>query len=124
MIFTFGSNLAGHHGAGAALTAYRLHGAIYGQGVGPMGNSYGIPTKDAQIVPMALTAIQPYVSDFCQYAFLNPDLMFQVTRVGCGLAGFSDEQMAPLFIAAPVKNVYFDLKWKELLPNHESWGTF
>lgn len=100
-IFVFGSNLAGRHGAGAALFARQNHGAIYGRGVGPQGNAYAIPTKDYQIKTLPLTAIAPHVKDFIGYARAHPELTFQVTRIGCGLAGYTDGQIAPMFRGAP-----------------------
>ncbi|MFT7953733.1 hypothetical protein, partial [Salmonella enterica] len=78
MIFVFGSNLAGRHGAGAARYAYNHEGAVYGQGIGHFGNSYAIPTKDYNIQTMQLVDIQQCVDLFIQYAELNPDLKFKV----------------------------------------------
>lgn len=110
-IFVFGSNLAGRHGAGAALTAFREHGAIYGQGVGIQGNSYGIPTKDENIRTLPLNKIQKYVDQFIRFAELNPEMEFQVTRVGCGLAGYEDDDIAPMFVGAP-KNCILPVGWR------------
>jgi hypothetical protein len=101
VIFTFGSNLAGRHGKGAALFAWKNHGAVYGQGVGPQGNAYAIPTKDASIRTLPLVKIKPYVEDFITYARANPTLKFQVTRIGCGLAGYKDSDIAPMFKGVP-----------------------
>lgn len=101
MIFVFGSNLAGRHGAGAALFALQNHGARYGQGVGRQGNSYAIPTKDFSIKTLPLIEIHFHVRDFLDYASKHPELEFQVTRIGCGLAGYSDEDIAPFFKNAP-----------------------
>jgi hypothetical protein len=89
MIFVFGSNLAGRHGRGAALCAKNAHGAVYGVGVGRTGNAYAIPTKDERIRTLPLERIAPYVSAFLDYARANPDLEFEVTKIGCGLAGYS-----------------------------------
>lgn len=100
-IFVFGSNLAGRHGRGAALFARRFHGAIYGQGVGMQGNSYAIPTKDCLIRPASLDVIERYVNDFIQFAKDNPELQFFVTKIGCGLAGYTEEQIAPMFKDVP-----------------------
>jgi hypothetical protein len=100
-IFVFGSNLAGRHGKGAALEAITRHGAIYGQGEGLQGNSYAIPTKDSQLQPLALWRIKEYVSNFKRFAKLNPQLEFMVTKIGCGLAGYSPEDIAPMFDNAP-----------------------
>lgn len=104
MIFVFGSNLAGRHGAGAALHARKNHGAIYGQGIGRQGNSYGIPTKDERLKTLPLNEIRKYVDQFIKYAKENPDLKFQLTAIGCGLAGYQPEDIAPMFNGAP-KNV-------------------
>jgi hypothetical protein len=100
-IFVFGSNLAGRHGMGAALDARVQHGAQYGVGVGRTGDSYAIPTKDEVLRTLPLTRIAGYVSDFLEYARTNPDLKFQVTRIGCGLAGYHDKDIAPMFKDAP-----------------------
>jgi hypothetical protein len=94
-IFVFGSNLAGMHGGGAAYAAWRKFGAIMGQGVGLQGQSYGIPTMQGGV-----ETIQPYVDDFIIFAKAHPELFFYVTRIGCGIAGFRDEEIAPLFTAA------------------------
>jgi len=111
-IFTFGSNLAGRHGAGAALFAKQHHGVIQGQGVGRQGNSYGIPTKDRNIETLPLDKIAPYVRQFLRYAEAYPDLKFQVTRVGCGLAGYTDKDIAPMFAGAP-ENCELPEGWRE-----------
>ena len=100
-IFVFGSNLAGRHGKGAALFAKQNHGAIYGQGIGLQGNSYAIPTKDKYIKTLPLSEISNHVFDFLVFAEKNPELTFVVTPIGCGLAGYTPEQIAPMFIDAP-----------------------
>lgn len=124
MIFVFGSNEAGIHGAGAARFAHDKKGAIYGQGLGRAGMSYAIPTKDHRIEPLPLWKIRDYVDAFITYARAHPNLKFQVTCVGCGLAGFTDRQIAPMFNDAP-DNCYFDLMWQPHLSGHrEFWGTF
>jgi hypothetical protein len=94
-IFVFGSNLAGMHGGGAAYAAWRKFGAIMGQGVGLQGQSYGIPTMQGGV-----ETIRPYVDEFIAFAKAHPELFFYVTRIGCGIAGFRDEEIAPLFAAA------------------------
>lgn len=105
-IFVFGSNLAGIHGAGAALVARRYFGAQSGVGAGLTGRSYAIPTKDRRINVLAMPAIIEAVNDFINFVQQNPSNYYFVTRVGCGLAGFSDQQIAPLFIgAARLSNV-------------------
>ena len=100
-IFVFGSNLSGSHGGGAALLAYERFGAIWGQGVGLQGQSYGIPTMHGGVV-----AIKPYVDDFIEFAKAHPEYKFFVTKVGCGIAGFTTREMAPLFHdAIDVENI-------------------
>ena len=94
-VFVFGSNLAGSHGGGAAYVAWRKFGAIMGQGVGLQGQSYGIPTMQGGV-----ETIRPYVDEFISFAKAHPELYFYVTRIGCGIAGFRDEEIAPLFTAA------------------------
>lgn len=110
-IFVFGSNLAGIHGAGAALYARKHHGAIYGQGIGRQGNSYGIPTKDARIITLPLKDIKKYINQFITFAKHNHDMTFNVTRVGCGLAGYTDTDIAPMFKDAP-SNCVLPSEWK------------
>ena len=91
-VFVFGSNLMGHHGGGAAWVAMNRFGAIWGQGVGLQGQSYGIPTMQGGVETIA-----PYVDEFIAFAATRLDLTFLVTRIGCGIAGFRDEEIAPLF---------------------------
>ena len=106
-VFVFGSNLAGAHGGGAALLAYRKFGAIWGQGVGLQGQSYGIPTMHGGV-----DAIKPYVDEFIEFAKTRPDLTFLVTRVGCGIAGFTNEEISPLFVKAhEVENIVLPSGW-------------
>lgn len=100
-VFVFGSNLAGRHGKGAALTAREWYGAIMGQGVGRQGNSYAIPTKDARLQTLRLDAIRIYVAEFIAYAAANPETEFQLTAIGCGLAGYKPADIAPMFKDAP-----------------------
>ena len=94
-IFVFGSNLDGMHGGGAARAAYNRFGAVWGQGVGLQGQSYAIPTMQGGV-----DTIKPYVDEFIDFALAHPELKFLVTRIGCGIAGFRDEQIAPLFSSA------------------------
>lgn len=101
MIFVFGSNLVGIHGAGAALCAARQHGAERGVGEGRTGRSYALPTKDEHIRTRSLEDIQVSVNKFLEYAGQHPELTFQVTRVGCGLAGYADDDIGPMFARAP-----------------------
>lgn len=111
-IFVFGSNLAGRHGAGAALFARKFFGAKYGCGVGPTGRAYAIPTKDLKLKTLPLESVKSYVKIFIEYAKANPQLTFQVTRVGCGLAGYKDEDIAPFFTTAP-NNCELPEEWLE-----------
>lgn len=100
-VFVFGSNLEGMHGGGAAWTAYKKFGAIWGQGNGMQGQSYGIPTMHG-----GTRDIQPYVTEFIQYAKDHPDKKFLVTLIGCGVAGFTPSEIAPLFKdAIDVENI-------------------
>lgn len=114
MIFVFGSNLAGRHGKGAALYAKEHHGAILGQGKGLQGTSYGIPTKDHDLKTLPLNVINHYVQEFLEFATQKYALMFQVTRIGCGLAGYKDADIAPMFKSAPLNCLLPD-EWKEYL---------
>ena len=112
VIFVFGSNEAGRHGKGAALTALKNHSAIYGQGFGLQGQSYGIPTKDRYLKPLPLNQIGYYVHAFKAFAKTHPDLTFNVTRIGCGLAGYRDQDIAPMFWNAP-SNCQLPYGWRE-----------
>ena len=91
-IFVFGSNLAGFHGGGAARLAYERLGAVWGKGVGLYGQTYAIPTMQGGV-----ETIKPYVDEFIGFAREHKELVFLVTRIGCGIAGFRDEEIAPLF---------------------------
>ena len=100
-IFVFGSNLAGRHGAGAALAAAKHCGAEYGKGVGRTGNSYAIPTKGHKLEVLTLPVIKEHVQDFINYARKHPELTFILTPIGCGYAGYKPKQIAPMFKDAP-----------------------
>lgn len=110
-VFVFGSNLAGRHGAGAAKYAVEHCGAVYGKGVGMQGNSYAIPTKDRALQTLSLFSIEQYVHYFLQYAADNFEDTFFVTAIGTGLAGYSHEQIAPMFKNAP-DNCILPIEWK------------
>lgn len=99
-VFVFGSNLAGIHGAGAALDALSF-GAIRGRGHGHFGQTYAIPTKDSQIRTLPLENIRAYVETFKSYAGNNAALEFLLTPIGCGLAGYSPMEISPLFSGSP-----------------------
>lgn len=106
-IFVFGSNLKGIHRVGLAYIAFVNFGAIMGQGIGLQGQSYAIPSMQGGV-----DKIRPYVEDFIVFAATHPSLTFFVTRIGCGLAGFSDQDIAPLFRAArSIKNIYLPHGW-------------
>lgn len=110
-IFVFGSNLAGRHAGGAAYLAYKRFGAIWGQGVGLQGQSYAIPTMQGGV-----DTIKPYVDEFIEFAKRNPQLKFLVTEIGCGIAGFSVEEIAPLFKQAiEVENIYLPERFWNVL---------
>ena len=96
-IFVFGSNESGIHGAGAAKLALDKFGAVYGQGVGLQGNSYALPTKDFKIETLSILDIRVYVDQLFEFAYTNPTLQFLITEVGCGLAGYKADDIAPLF---------------------------
>ena len=110
-IFVFGSNLEGAHGGGAAKIAHKKFGAIWGQCVGLQGQSYGIPTMQG-----GLDAIRPYVEEFIDFAKANTELIFMVTRIGCGIAGFKDDEIAPLFKdALHQDNIYLPESFLKIL---------
>ena len=110
-IFVFGSNLEGMHGGGAARLAYNRFGAIWGQGVGLQGQSYGIPTMHGGV-----DVIQPYVDEFIEFAEAHPEYQFLVTKIGCGIAGFTEEEIAPMFKeAVDIKNISLPRSFFELL---------
>lgn len=110
-VFVFGSNLAGLHAGGAARFAMQRFGAVWGQGVGLQGQSYAIPTMQGGV-----ETIKPYVDDFIDFAGKNPHLKFLVTEIGCGIAGFTPEQIAPLFTrAVGLDNVWLPTRFLEVL---------
>lgn len=124
MIFVFGSNEAGIHGAGAARKAYENHGAVWKKGFGHYGNSFAIPTKNFQIRSLPLHMIKRYVDQFKIYAKENPNLEFQVTCIGCGLAGFKHQEIAPMF-SGSTDNCKFDTNWYTYLgKNYSYWGSY
>ena len=101
-VFVFGSNLKGMHGGGAARVAYDKFGAVWGQGVGMQGQSYAIPTMHG-----GTDVIAPYVDEFIRYAKYHPEKKFLVTPIGCGIAGFTEDEIAPLFKeAVGVENIW------------------
>ena len=110
-VFVFGSNLYGNHGGGAARVALNRFGAIWGQGTGLQGQSYAIPTMQGGV-----GTVRPYVDEFIAFAKEHPGLKFYVTRIGCGIAGFRDEEIAPLFReAVGVANIILPKSFAEIL---------
>jgi hypothetical protein len=110
-VFVFGSNLKGMHGGGAACVAYDKFGAVWGQGVGMQGQSYAIPTMQGGI-----ETIKPYTDEFIEYAKQHPEKKFLVTPIGCGIAGFSESEIAPLFKdAVGLENVWLPEKFYEFV---------
>lgn len=136
MIFVFGSNESGFHGAGAAAYALRHKGAMMREAFGLQGQSFAIPTKDKAIKhALPINTIKAYVDEFLEETKLHPELDFQVTRIGCGLAGLKDSEIAPLFVhanKADYPNVWFDNVWMHefaatgrMSPaGYNIWGTF
>lgn len=110
-VFVFGSNLQGMHGGGAAYAAMLHFGAVWGQGVGMQGQSYAIPTMQGGV-----ETIKPYVDEFIAFAQSHPELTFYVTRIGCGIAGFQDAEIAPLFKEAEeLSNVMLPMSFWNVL---------
>lgn len=115
-IFVFGSNESGIHGAGAAKEAHQRHGAKWEKGIGFHGNSYAIPTKDKRIRSLSLEDVENYVSDFIIFAKENKNMTFYVTKIGCGLAGFKEQDIAPLFeICLDLENVKLPKDFLDIL---------
>ncbi|MDE6309073.1 MAG: hypothetical protein K2L93_07730 [Muribaculaceae bacterium] len=115
-IFVFGSNLAGVHASGAARCAVENFGAVMGQGVGLQGQSYAIPTMQGGI-----DTIKPYVDQFIDFARECDQNTFYVTRIGCGIAGFKDEEIAPLFEEAlNLYNVRLPKSFVDVLQRNEA----
>jgi hypothetical protein len=113
-VFVFGSNLAGIHGAGAARVAVETFGAEYGYGVGYVGRSYAIPTKDDKLNTLKYLEVLPFIISFLTFAKYRQDLNFFVTAIGCGLAGYKHDQIAPLFRSAP-HNCSLPDVWEEFV---------
>lgn len=110
-IFVFGSNLEGCHGGGAAWVAMKKFGAVWGQGVGLQGQSYAIPTMQGGV-----ESIKHYVDEFIAFAKLHSELTFLVTRIGCGIAGFDDTEIGPLFSEAiDMRNIILPKEFVEVI---------
>jgi hypothetical protein len=128
-IIVFGSNLAGVHGAGAAFDVMMERGFPAGLGVGfdIKARAYALPTKDQQIKTLPLDVVKLYIAQFVDFTHILDKrslAQFKVTRVGCGLAGFSDAQIAPLFKDA-ASICWFDLQWIPYMPPRTKyWGTY
>ena len=114
-IFVFGSNLAGRHGAGAAKAAMEKFGARYGVGIGFTGNSYAIPTKDYEVETLKFSAVKFFIRQFTQVSYAMRETEFFITRVGCGLAGYTDDQIAPLFKECNPQNCSMPEEWENYL---------
>lgn len=113
-VFVFGSNTMGIHGAGAARQARDEYGAVLGQGIGHFGRSYALPTVGSGFHALSLDQVQQHVRTFLDYARERSDLTFWLTPVGCGIAGFTPEQIAPLFAEAPA-NVRLPVEFTAVL---------
>lgn len=119
-IFVFGSNEAGVHGAGAAKLAHQKFGAVYGVGFGLQGKSYAIPTKDLEIRTLSLDKIESYIQSFLTEAMEYPDTEFLVTKIGCGLAGYSELEIASLFKNKLIpENVTLPESFYNIINSHE-----
>ena len=115
-IFVFGSNLAGAHSGGAARLAYRKFGAVWGEGIGLHGQTYAIPTMQGGV-----RTIKPFVDEFIRFAKESPRLIFLVTRIGCGIAGFQDKDIAPLFKdAIDVENIILPKGFVECIAHNNT----
>lgn len=114
-IFVFGSNLGGYHGGGAAWYAKQYRDAEMGVGYGITGNNYAFPTKDADIETLPIETVAQYAELFLDYAKKHPQTTFHLTPVGCGLAGFTEKEIAPMFKDAPINVVLPGVFFETLL---------
>lgn len=122
-VFVFGSNLAGRHGKGAARFAWERCGAVPGTGAGFSGRSYAIPTKDARLNVLPLPVIEKHVAQFLAFAGLHTDLIFWVTKIGCGLAHYRAPQIAGLFVGKTIPaNVRLPKEFREHIELHQDCG--
>lgn len=117
-VFVFGSNLAGLHKGGAAWTAFVYYAAQPMVGVGPTGNAYAIPTMDFDLKPLSLEHIKGFVDEFIEEAARNPHVTYHLTPIGTGIAGFTFEQIAPMFLTIKSKNVILPKQFLEFYYNH------
>lgn len=115
-VFVFGSNTEGKHGGGAAWFAHKNFGAQWGVAEGMTGKTYAIPTCDGSIDELPISAIYASVTRFIEHARQTPDAVYFVTPIGCGIAGFTPEEIAPLFIrATDLENIHLpESFWKIL----------
>lgn len=113
-VFVFGSNLAGKHGKGAALAALRLWGAEYGNGRGLQGNSYALPTKDRNLMPLPIYDIEKNIVEFLAHAREHPKNLYLLTPVGTGLAGYSKREISGILRTYEIpENVVLTKEWIE-----------
>lgn len=111
IVFVFGSNLAGRHGKGAAYYAMKHFGAEYGVGVGRIGNSYAIPTKNKNLEVLSLDTIEDHIADFIEYAREHDTTMFIFTAIGTGLAGYDPDDISHILGMHDIpENVYISAK--------------
>lgn len=110
-IFVFGSNLAGNHAGGAAFQAFRDFNAEWGTGEGLTGHCYAFPTMDNTMRPLTMSQLKKIRTRFYKVVDQHPDMAFLLTKVGCGIAGFSEEKIQKLFVNAP-KNIIKPKEWK------------
>lgn len=113
-ILVFGSNLAGRHGAGCAQVALRRFGAVYGVGVGRTGQCYALPTKDVNLRLLGMKLMRQFVREFREHTKQHKHETYFVTRIACGLAGYEDADIAPMFRGA-TRRCDFPIEWKEYL---------
>ena len=124
-VFVFGSNEQGRHGRGAALTAKQKFDAVEGQGIGMTGQCYALATctwinSGKQLIPLGLNKIKEYADQFIDYAKYNPEQIFYLTKVGCGLAGFTINDIAPLFKdVINVKNIIMPIEFYDIIKDLE-----
>jgi hypothetical protein len=114
-VFVFGSNTRGAHGKGAALDAVKLFGAQYGVGLGIAGKSFAIPTKDVSLRVLDTLTINQYIQTFKSFVEANPHLTFYLTPIGCGLAGYTAADIAPLFLPLRHLDIIFPISFQPYL---------
>ena len=121
-VFVFGSDLGGRHDDGDALVALRTRGAVYGRGTGPQGNAYAIPTRRSNGRPRARQDIAESVAKFIHFTRMRPWALFDVAPIGCGLAGYRAEDIAPMFAATP-HNVALPRAFEQILARYSFGET-